>query len=266
MSISSRSGKTVCPTCNGCRADGVDLDFTMAFQPIVDAAASRVWGYEALVRGPGGEPAPMVLSQVNDENRYRFDQACRVKAIEAAGRLFGDDKLKLSINFLPNAVYEPAACIRTSLAAADRAGLNRSQLMFEFTENERMSDGAHVTRIVEAYKRFGFTTAIDDFGNGYAGMTLLTAFTPDLIKIDMALVRGIDESRSRQVIVTGIVGIARQLGIEVLAEGVETRSEARLLRGLGIALMQGYLFARPEMDRLPLISWPMLAAAELMSA
>jgi len=256
---------TVHPACNACRIDGVDLDFIMAFQPIVDAEASTVWGYEALVRGPNGEPAPTVLSQVTDENRYRFDQACRVKAIDAAGRLFGDPKLKLSINFMPNAVYEPAACIRTSLAAADRAGVNRSQLMFEFTEDERISDGAHVTRIVEAYKRFGFMTAIDDFGNGYAGLSLLTAFTPDLIKIDMALVRGIDESRSRQVIVAGIIGIARHLGIAVLAEGVETRSEARTLRSLGIALMQGFLFARPEIDKLPPVTWPMLAA-DLMSA
>jgi len=133
------------PACRACRVDGSPLEFIMAFQPIVDAEASTVWGYEALVRGPNGEPAPTVLSQVTDENRYRFDQACRVKAIDAAGRLFGDPKLKLSINFLPNAVYEPAACIRTSLAAADRAGLSRSQLMFEFTENERMSDGGHVT-------------------------------------------------------------------------------------------------------------------------
>jgi EAL domain-containing protein (putative c-di-GMP-specific phosphodiesterase class I) len=95
--------------CQGCR-NGTDLpfDFSMAFQPIVDVPNGRVWGYEALVRGTGGEPAWHVLSQVDAENRYRFDQACRVKAIETAARLFPrSEDVKLSINFMPNAVYEP---------------------------------------------------------------------------------------------------------------------------------------------------------------
>ena len=105
--------------CEGCRdGETLDFDFTMAFQPIVDLGARRVWGYEALVRGVNGDGAGAVLARVNDRNRYRFDQACRVKAIGAAGKLFNGEHLRLSINFMPNAVYEPAACIRSSLAAA----------------------------------------------------------------------------------------------------------------------------------------------------
>ena len=237
--------------CRACQADTALFDFTMAFQPIVDIRRSRVWGHEALVRGLQGESALSILSQVTDENRYQFDQACRVKAIEGAGRLFSAPDLKLSINFLPNAVYEPAACIRASLAAADRVGFSRHQIMFEFTENERMVDPAKVTRIVEEYKRFGFMTAIDDFGGGYAGLGLLAKFTPDLIKIDMDLVRDIDVHRSGQVIVGGVVAIARELGVKVLAEGIESEAEARMLGQLGIDLMQGYYFARPMTNGLP---------------
>jgi EAL domain-containing protein (putative c-di-GMP-specific phosphodiesterase class I) len=92
----------------------------MAFQPIVDLRTQLVGDYEALVRGPNGEPALSVLSQVSDETRYRFDQAARVTAIETAGALFKGQDLKLSINFMPNAVYEPTACIQKSLAAAKR--------------------------------------------------------------------------------------------------------------------------------------------------
>ena len=73
-------------------------------------------------------------------------------AIETAGRLFGQQDLRLSINFMPNAVYEPSACIQKSLAAAKRAQFPHQNLMFEFTENERMADAAHVQRIVEAYR------------------------------------------------------------------------------------------------------------------
>ena len=95
--------------CAGCR-NGADLDFdfAMAFQPIFNIETQKIFAYEALVRGPDGQPAGTVLGQVTDENRYTFDQSCRVKAIEgavAAGILQTD--AKLSINFLPNAVYSP---------------------------------------------------------------------------------------------------------------------------------------------------------------
>jgi EAL domain-containing protein (putative c-di-GMP-specific phosphodiesterase class I) len=86
--------------CVGCREDvALPFEFKMAFQPIVDLRTQLVWGYEALVRGPNGEPALSVLSQVSDETRYRFDQAARVTAIETAGALFKGQDLKLSINF-----------------------------------------------------------------------------------------------------------------------------------------------------------------------
>jgi EAL domain-containing protein (putative c-di-GMP-specific phosphodiesterase class I) len=238
--------------CEGCR-DGAELpfDFAMAFHPIVDLTHKRVWGYETLVRGINGEGAGTVLSQVDDSNRYKFDQACRVKSIEAAGRLFKEPHLRLSINFMPNAVYEPAACIRASLAAAERVGFARDRIMFEFTENEKMPDIAHVRRIISEYKRMGFITALDDFGAGYAGLGLLADFQPDLIKVDMHLLRDIHRSVPRQAIVGGIVEIARRLDIAVLAEGVETEEEMLVLRAAGISLMQGYLFAKPALNMLP---------------
>ncbi len=236
--------------CHGCRnGDDFPVALTMAFQPIIDLEARQVWGYEALVRGQGGEGAASVLAAVTDENRYRFDQACRVKAIELAGHhMPPGSQAKLSINFMPNAVYEPKACIKASLAAAARAKFDPRRLMFEFTENERMEDTGHVQNIVASYRNMGFTIAIDDFGAGYAGLALLARFQPDVIKIDMELVRGIENSAPRRAIIAGIVGICRELGITVLAEGIETMAEAEVLRAAGIRLFQGYLFARPELE------------------
>ncbi len=238
--------------CVGCRED-VELPFAfkMAFQPIVDTTNYCVWGYEALVRGVNGESAFSILSQVNEDIRYRFDQASRVMAIETAGALFGGRDLRLSINFMPNAVYEPSACIQKSLAAAKRAHFPRKNLMFEFTENEKMTDPAHVQRIVEMYRKFGFWTALDDFGAGYAGLGLLARLQPDLIKIDMELLRDIHLSRAKQAIVAGIVGIARTLDIQVLAEGVENELELTVLRAAGISLFQEYHFAKPCLMGLP---------------
>jgi EAL domain-containing protein (putative c-di-GMP-specific phosphodiesterase class I) len=234
--------------CIGCQDDEpLGFDFDMAFQPIVDAGRQRVWGYEALVRGVNGESAFSILSRVTEANRYKFDQLCRIKSIERAAERFDRADLMLSINFMPNAVYEPTACIRATLAAAHRTGFDRSRLMFEFTENEPMRDAGHIGRIIAAYRDFGFLTALDDFGAGYAGLGLLAKFQPDLIKIDMEILRGVDENKPRQAIVRGLTNIATDLGIQVLAEGVESEGEFNILAAMGIRLFQGYYFGRPSM-------------------
>ena len=239
--------------CAGCTTSAkLDVDFSMAFQPIYDADAGRVWGYEALVRGRSGEGAYEVLSKVSPDQLYRFDQDCRVKAIELASRLFpaGED-LMLSINFMPKAVYEPAACLRATLQAARRTGFPTSSIMFEFTENEEVPDTAHLTNIITEYRRHGFITAVDDFGAGHAGLGLLSDFQPDLIKIDMKLIRGIDASPARRAVLAGILAMAGELDITLLAEGVETEAEYRFLKAAGIRLFQGYWFARPAFEELP---------------
>lgn len=238
--------------CRQCQGDDI-LDFTvrMAFQPIVDRATRAVYAYEALVRGEQGEGAGAVIARVRPEQLYRFDQTCRVKAIATAAEL--GLREKLSINFAPNAVYQPATCIRLTLAAAERCGFAVDRLILETTEAERMVDTAHVVNIVRDYQSRGFLTAIDDFGAGYAGLTLLADFQPDIVKLDMALLRNIDRDVARAVITQGIVATCRALGCEVLAEGVETVAEYRTLRDLGITKFQGYLFAKPALEALPRI-------------
>lgn len=235
--------------CAGCHEDQqLDFDVRMAFQPIVDARNRSIWGYEALVRSMDGGDAAGVIARVRPEQRYRFDQTCRVKAISTAARL-GLTR-KLSINFLPNAVYEPATCIRLTLAAAAMCNFPTQLLVFEMAESEHVVDKDHVTRIFRDYQHRGFLTAIDDFGAGFAGLTLLADFQPDLVKLDMALVRGIDGHAPRRTIVAGLVAMCAALGCVVLAEGVETAAEYRTLRALGIPLYQGYLFGRPALEAL----------------
>jgi EAL domain-containing protein (putative c-di-GMP-specific phosphodiesterase class I) len=230
--------------CAGCR-DGapLDFDFEYAYQPIVSFGARSVYAHEALVRGPQGESAASILAKVNDQNRYRFDQACRVKAVVGAARL-GMKEL-LSINFLPNAVYRPEVCIRSTFEAARVHGFPTENIIFEVTEGEQVQDRAHLVNIFREYRRFGFQTAIDDFGAGYAGLNLLAEYQPDLFKIDMDLVRGIDQNRARQAIVRAVAAMCAELGVRVLAEGIETRAERDFLVSAGIDLMQGYWFCKP---------------------
>jgi EAL domain-containing protein (putative c-di-GMP-specific phosphodiesterase class I) len=247
--------------CSGCR-DGTDFEipFAMAFQPIVDTDTGLPFAYEALIRGADGAGATSVLSQVTDANRYAFDQACRVKAIEsamAAGIMDGD--ARLSINFLPNAVYSPMACIQLTLKTASAVGLPIDRLIFEFTENEEMGSPDHVASIIDTYKQIGFSVAIDDFGAGHSGLDMFARFVPDEIKLDMELVRGIDGNARRRAIVRAVVGMCRELDTLVIAEGIETAAEAATLRELGVRYHQGYWYAQPALERLPTISAESLA-------
>jgi EAL domain-containing protein (putative c-di-GMP-specific phosphodiesterase class I) len=221
----------------------------MAFQPILDIETRDVYAYEALVRPVGGGSAYDVLKRITEDNRYAFDQGCRVKAITLAARL--EMKALLSINFLPNAVYQPAACLQKTFETAERCQFPLHHLMFEVTESEPARDIGHLQNIFEEYKRHGMITAIDDFGAGHSGLNMLADFHPDVIKIDMGLTRAINTDAVRYEIARAIVGLCRRLHISVVAEGVETLEEAVSLRELGVRLFQGYLFARPALERLP---------------
>jgi EAL domain-containing protein (putative c-di-GMP-specific phosphodiesterase class I) len=241
-------------TCRACRnGAGLDFEFSMAFQPIVNVDDRTIFAHEALVRGTKGEPSGTILGQVDDSNRYQFDQAARVRAIEIASRI-GVDSL-LSINFLPNAVYRPETCIRVTLEAAHAMNFPTTSIIFEVNEAEPVGDRAHLRGIFAEYRRRGFKTAIDDFGAGYAGLSLLADFEPDIIKLDMALIRNVHLDRTRQAIIGGTVQTCRMLGITIIAEGVESDDEVKVLRDLGISLFQGYRFARPLFEGLATPVW-----------
>jgi EAL domain-containing protein (putative c-di-GMP-specific phosphodiesterase class I) len=233
----------------------------MAFQPIVDLREGRIDAHEALVRGPGGEGAAAVLARLGERDLYAFDQACRVKAIEMASRLGVDGRL--NINFLPNAVYEPKACIRRTLDAAARTGFPLDRLTFEFSETERLPDERHLLSIVEEYRRHRFSIALDDFATGYSGLSRLADLRPDIIKLDRALVKDCDVDRVRLAIVASVVALGEEVGIKVVAEGVERGGEVGALRAAGVRFMQGFYFARPVFEGIAAagdICWPTASA------
>jgi EAL domain-containing protein (putative c-di-GMP-specific phosphodiesterase class I) len=246
--------------CNACR-DGVEqpFSFTMAFQPIVDVQSGQIFAYEALVRGLRGESAGVILGQVTEENRYAFDQHCRVKAITLAARLgLAQTSALLSINFMPGAVYSPAACIQLTLKTAREFNLPLHKLIFEITEAEEVKDRAHLTKIVEEYQKRGLKVALDDFGAGYCGLNLLADTPTDILKLDMDLTRNLEQRPAALMIVKMMVSLAKAMNILLVAEGIETIEEYRALRSCGIHLMQGYLFAKPEIEAFPKVTLPMV--------
>ena len=229
--------------CDACRQGQQVFPFSMAFQPVIDLAEHRIDAYEALVRGPEGQGAGEVLAQLDAENLYAFDQACRVRAIEMAARL-GIDR-QLNINFLPNAVYEPRGCIRLTLDAATRTGFDKDRLTFEIVESEDIADTDHLKAIIAEYRRHGFKVALDDFSTGYSGLSRLAELKPDIVKLDRALIRDCDQDRVRLAIIASMIALGAEVGIKMVLEGVERIGEVEALRSVGGRFMQGFYFARP---------------------
>ena len=244
------------PSCQRCQT-AFPIPLAFAFQPIVEIPSGRIWAYESLVRGPGGESAASVLSQVTPDTLYAFDQSCRAGSLRSSVRLGLDTRLH--INFLPNAVYEPERCLETTLRVAREVNFPPSQIVFEVVESEAIRDTNKLRDIIQTYRAHGFLTALDDFGAGSSGLNTLADFQPDMLKLDIHLIRDIHQDRVKQAIVRSVMVLAESLDIMVLAEGIETVDEARYLWHAGIHLMQGYFFAKPGFDTLPLVPREILA-------
>ena len=234
--------------CAGCREGKTVPALSMAFQPIVDLQEHRIDAYEALVRGVNGEGAAEMLKWAGGDNLYAFDQACRVRAIELSAAL-GIDR-NLNINFLPNAVYEPRACIRATLEAAARTGFDPRRLTFEIVETERVADVAHLLNIIKEYRKIGLRVALDDFGTGYSGMARLAALRPDAIKVDRALIQDCDQNQVSLAIVASIIRLGADIDVKVVLEGIERQGEVEALKSVGGRFMQGFYFARPAFEKL----------------
>ncbi len=228
----------------------------MAYQPIVDVQERRTVAYEALVRGLHNEPAGTVLRDGADEELDSFvEQQCGTLAVEIASALgITTAGMDLYVNSSPNSPFLEVSCLRSSMEAAERAGLPLNRLILEITEGEPFRDPVELRRTLAPFRARGLRTAIDDFGAGFAGLSTLAAFQPEIVKIDIALVRGIDREEPKRVIVRRVVEMCTDLGIEVIAEGVERPEQQKALEDLDVRYMQGNWFAEPGFETLPV--WP----------
>lgn len=231
--------------------------FTFAFQPIISATQQTVYSYEALLRGGNNEPAAKVLERIPHTEIHHFDNACRRDAIALAARLgLG---CHLNLNFLPQDIAASQRAIESTLETAARHGIRADQIVLEIVESEIIHDMPRFVDNINAQRHTGIKIAIDDFGAGYAGLNLLAEFQPDLIKLDMNLVRDIHKKGARQAIARGITRTCFDLGIDIIAEGVETAAEYAWFRDEGIDLFQGRLFAAPGFEHFPMAVYPVAA-------
>jgi EAL domain-containing protein (putative c-di-GMP-specific phosphodiesterase class I) len=227
----------------------IGFEFSFAFQPIVDARNREIISFEALVRGPHGEPSASVFAQVPKYDFPRFDEICRSKAIYLASRL--KNPKRLNLNLSAQSIYEFDLSIMTTFQASIRSGIPVENIIFEVLEMESLTDQRNLLQYLRLIQDFGFTTAIDDFGAGYSGLKLLAEYQPNYIKLDRFLIGNIQQDFVKQRIFTGVKQICEQLAIEIVAEGVENADEYHWLHEAGISIFQGYYFARPAFEALP---------------
>jgi EAL domain-containing protein (putative c-di-GMP-specific phosphodiesterase class I) len=227
----------------------IGFEFSFAFQPIVDARNREIISFEALVRGPHGEPSASVFAQVPICDFSRFDEICRSKAIYLASRLKIPNRLNLNLS--AQSLFEIDLSIMTTFQASIHSGIPVEKIVFEVLEMESLTDQRNLIQYLRLIQEFGFTTAIDDFGAGYSGLKLLVEYQPNYIKLDRHLIGNIHQDFVKQSVFSGVRDICERLAIEIVAEGVENAGEYHWLREAGISLFQGYYFARPAFEALP---------------
>lgn len=224
--------------------------FAMAFQPIADTMTGDVFAQEALVRGRDGEGALPVFDKVPQSKRHLFEALCRQRALEAVKEI-GLGDTRISLNVSPEAVLDPEFGILETIRVARSLGLHERQLILEFTEKDKTGDIKAIRDLIIPFRKRGMMVALDDFGAGYNGIQTLLELKPDVVKFDMGLISRIDTCEMQQTLICSLAEACSRLDIIVVAAGVETLSQARMLQSMGIALMQGYLLARPSVGLLP---------------
>lgn len=221
------------------------------FQPILQAEGLAPWGYECLMRGRLEDgalvPPEEIIAWARQEHMlFMLDRLCRELHVEHAAAAGAPQGTVFFINFLPTVIYDPEVCLRTTIRTAERVGLLPEQLVFEVVETENVPDRTHLRHILDYYREHGFRIALDDMGAGHSDLVLLGQLNPDFIKIERELIEQSTTSNIHRDICRSIVEIGHGAGKIVLAEGVETEEEWKIMQDLGADLVQGFLFGHPQ--------------------
>jgi diguanylate cyclase (GGDEF)-like protein/PAS domain S-box-containing protein len=220
------------------------------FHPIIHAHTGELFAQEALLRARNPHTnqvlgAGQIIGACEKlKLQHQLDQRARQAAILGAAKHAGD-AAKVFINFLPNTIYDPAICLRTTMEAAAEANLPMSRLVFEVVETEKIPDMDHLRHILSYYRDRGVGTAIDDMGAGFTGVDYITALQPNFVKLDRELVLTAEATDSGRRQMDALIGASHDHGAKVIAEGIETVAHMDLCVNAGVDLLQGFLFAKP---------------------
>jgi diguanylate cyclase (GGDEF)-like protein/PAS domain S-box-containing protein len=225
-------------------------ELVLHYQPLVTLENGRVAGMEALLRWKRPEHGmvqPATFIGIAEDTRmivpigeWVLREACRqAKAWQA-----DDPHRRISVNLSPRQFQQGDLCAVVA-GALESSGLSPACLELEITESTAMLNTERTLAMLAALRELGVTIAIDDFGTGHSSLSYLRRFAIDRVKIDREFIQEIEASRSNRAIISGIIALARGLGVAVTAEGVETEQQADFLRAQSCDEVQGYYFGRP---------------------
>jgi len=220
---------------------------TPHFQPIVSLSKKKIMGYEALIRGPSDSPLHSPFNLFDTAERFdlstKLEYICREVTIKRYADL--NVKEKLFINVSPAVLLQPDFKKGETLKLLGQFGVDPRSVVIELTEHQPTDDFQLMREAIIHYRKMGFEIAIDDLGAGYSGLRLWSELQPEYVKIDMHFIQGIHSDPIKLNFVRSIQNIASSLNCNVIAEGIETEDEFKVVEQLGITHAQGYYFARP---------------------
>jgi predicted signal transduction protein with EAL and GGDEF domain len=232
--------------------------FSLHYQPLVDAATGRIHGFEALLRWEHptrGMVPPSVFIPIAEESGLIAPIGDWVVRAACAEAMRWRPDLRVAVNISP--VQLQRGCLaQTVVAALAASGLPASRLELEVTESALLGGEDFISQTLIDLRRLGVKIALDDFGTGYSSLSYLCRFAVDRIKIDRSFIERLCDPNSVAV-VNAIIGLGRQLGMDITAEGIETQEQLDILRAAGCGEVQGYLFSAPR----PAHELPLLLAA-----
>jgi EAL domain-containing protein (putative c-di-GMP-specific phosphodiesterase class I) len=221
----------------------------IAYHPIVKPADRSVFGYEALLRTEESSlPSPAAVLDAA-ERLGQLDEVGRRMRVRAAAAMPPEGRGVLFVNLHPRELSD-----ETLYDASSPLGRIAKRVVLEITERAALEGLQDVRERVARLRRMGFRLAVDDLGAGYAGLTSFATLEPEVVKFDISLVRGVDSNDVKRRIIEKMTTLAHDMGILVVAEGVETAAERDVLESVGCELMQGFLFARPG-PAFPTVTW-----------
>lgn len=218
------------------------------FQPIMNISDGTFLGFEGLIRGPADSPlhSPSILFAAAKQQglALEIEMLCRQIVLEsfAAQNLPG----KLFLNVSPDALSHPSFKNGQTLAYLEDLGLDPKRVIIEITENQPTFDFEGMRNALLHYRNMGFQIAMDDLGEGFSSLRLWSELRPEFVKIDMHFVQGVNADPLKQQFIRSIQSIALSSGTQVIAEGIETDAEFRVIRNIGIACGQGHFIGRPN--------------------
>lgn len=223
---------------------------TILFQPIASLRGRTLMGYEALARGPADSALhnPLVLFGAAERCGRLAELDCLCQRLAAERFLAAGLPGQLFLNMVPSLVLENGEHAQRCVDQLRASGLPPQRVVLELSERYPLEDAVGLRRALQPYAQAGYAIAIDDLGAGYAGLRLWSELRPAYVKIDQHFVRALDDDPVKREFVRSMGVIARGIGAQVVAEGVETAGELGVLAELGIELAQGYHLARPAAE------------------